>query len=399
MSSSLPQLSDKPLIAHVLYRFDVGGLENGVVNLLNHSALSGFRHAVIALTDVTDFAQRVHNPDVSFHALHKSAGHGVRIYPAFMRLLNTLKPRIVHTRNLAALEMALPAWLAGVPYRLHSEHGRDMSDLDGRNKKYQWVRRAYRPFIHHYVALSQDLENYLRHQIGIASTRISQIYNGVDTQLFAPCQISHNENSSVRITLRNQLLPPYWFNAATTQKNALVFGNIGRMEHVKNQHYLAQAFIRAAQQPGMEHARLMLIGGGNQLEEIRQLLISAGLGERVWLPGNRNDVAELMRCMDVFVLPSLAEGISNTILEAMACGLPVIATAVGGNPELVDSDTGSLVPLHAPEKFAQTLVHYAHQSQQRIAQGNAARHRAMQEFSLDGMARHYAQLYQNGINQ
>ena len=383
--------SSKPLIAHVLYRFDVGGLENGVVNLLNHPALSGFRHAVIALTEVTDFAQRIHNPDVSFHALHKLTGHGVQVYPAFIRLLRTLKPQLIHTRNLAALEMALPAWLAGVPYRLHSEHGRDMSDLDGRNKKYQWLRRCYRPWVHRYIALSQDLESYLHHQVGIPSTHISQIYNGVDTQRFAP--------SRERVALRARVLPQHWFTHGSTPENAVVFGTIGRMEHVKNQRYLAQAFIQTVQQPGTEHARLMLVGGGNQREEIRQLLNNAGLSERVWLPGNRNDVAELLGCMDVFALPSLAEGISNTILEAMACGVPVIATDVGGNPELVHADTGRLVPLHAPEKFAQILVHYAQQPQLRSAQGQAARQRATQEFSLDGMAQRYAQLYQHGIKQ
>lgn len=380
------------MVAHVLYRFDVGGLENGVVNLLNHPALSGFRHAVIALTDVTDFARRIHNPEVSFHPLHKPAGHGLRIYPAFMHLMRTLQPQIIHTRNLAALEMTLPAWLAGVPYRLHGEHGRDMSDLEGNNKKYQWLRRGYRPFVQHYIALSQDLKQYLEQRVGVPAARISQIYNGVDTRRFSP-------SVEERATLRNRWLPAQWFSHATNPETMVVFGTIGRMEQVKNQRYLAQAFIQAAQQPGFEHARLMLVGGGSQLEEVRQLLNQAGLAERVWLPGNRHDVAELMRCMDVFVLPSLAEGTSNTILEAMASGLPVIATAVGGNPELVRPDTGTLIPLQAPEQFAQTLVHYAAQPQLRHTQGRAAQQHALEKFSLDAMAQHYAQLYQHGIKQ
>ncbi|TAK91044.1 MAG: TIGR03088 family PEP-CTERM/XrtA system glycosyltransferase [Burkholderiaceae bacterium] len=376
----------KPLIAHVLYRFDVGGLENGVVNLINHPALSEFRHAVIALTDITPFHQRITNPEVSFHALHKAPGHGFKLMGTFIRLFRQLKPAILHTRNLAALEASIPALLAGVPYRVHGEHGRDMHDLDGSVKKYQWVRRLHRPFVHRYVALSRDLAQYLHTRVGISARRIDQIYNGVDTHRYQP-----PASAAARAQLRAELTP--------FDETHIVLGAVGRMETVKNHLYLAQAFAQAVRLPGMEHARLMLVGDGAQRTTVKQFLHAAGLLDRVWFAGNRDDIPALMRCMDVFVLPSLAEGISNTILEAMASGLPVIATEVGGNTELLTADSGSLVPLRHTLQLAQTLYRYASDAALRTHQGQAARAHALAQFSLDAMAESYAALYRQGIKK
>ena len=168
----------RPLVAHVMYRFDVGGLENGVVNVINHMPPETYRHAVIALTDVTDFRKRVQRDDVQFIALAKAPGHAIKLYPRLYRLLRELRPDILHTRNLAALEVAVPAWAAGVPVRIHGEHGRDVGDLDGSSRKLQRVRRLYRPFVTHYIAVSRDLERYLTSIIGVPAARVSQIYNG-----------------------------------------------------------------------------------------------------------------------------------------------------------------------------------------------------------------------------
>jgi hypothetical protein len=112
-----------------MYRFDTGGLENGIVNLINHMPADRYRHAVIALSEVTDFRKRIQRDDVQFISLHKPPGHGIWLYPKLFRLFRRLRPAIVHSRNLAALEVQLPAWLAGVPVRIHGEHGRDIGDL------------------------------------------------------------------------------------------------------------------------------------------------------------------------------------------------------------------------------------------------------------------------------
>ncbi len=104
----------RPLIVHVVYRFDIGGLENGVVNLINRLPESSWRHAVLSLTEVSmDFSQRVLRKDVQYVSLQKSPGHLAKLYPRLVREFRELAPAIVHTRNLAALEAAVPAWVAG----------------------------------------------------------------------------------------------------------------------------------------------------------------------------------------------------------------------------------------------------------------------------------------------
>ena len=164
------------LIAHVVHRFDIGGLENGVVNLIDRLPESRWRHAVLALTEVSSaFTQRGQRQDVQYVSLHKSPGHLWKLYPRLVRLFRELQPAVVHTRNLAALEAVVPAWAAGVPARIHGEHGRDGKDPNGARRRYQWVRRAYRPFVSRYVALSQDLERYLRERVGVPEDRIVQL--------------------------------------------------------------------------------------------------------------------------------------------------------------------------------------------------------------------------------
>src|SRR6266498_2160725 len=111
-----------PLITHVVYRFGVGGLENGIVNLINRMSPQRWRHAIVAITDIApDFTKRIERSDVRYIALGKRPGHLVREYPRLYRLFREMRPAIVHTRNLAALEAVIPAWAAGVPVRIHGE--------------------------------------------------------------------------------------------------------------------------------------------------------------------------------------------------------------------------------------------------------------------------------------
>ena len=115
----------------------MGGLENGLVNVINRMPADRYRHVIISLIDYTDFRNRIKNPNVEVYALHKRPGKDLRLYAKLWRLFRILKPDIVHTRNLATLEAQLPAMVAGVPHRIHGEHGRDIEDLDGTRRKYQ----------------------------------------------------------------------------------------------------------------------------------------------------------------------------------------------------------------------------------------------------------------------
>jgi sugar transferase (PEP-CTERM/EpsH1 system associated) len=375
------RLESIPLVLHVVYRFDTGGLENGVVNLVNHMPAPSFRHAVLALTEVApDFSKRIRRDDVEFLALHKGAGHGVKLYPRLLQLFREWRPSIVHTRNLAALECQVPATVAGVPVRIHGEHGRDVDDLDGTRMRYQWMRRAYRPFVHRYVALSKDLAAYLRNKVGVPHSRIEQIYNGVDIDRFRPA-----ESGRARIP-----------GCPFTDPALFVVGTVGRMQAVKAQTLLANAFVAALRrEPALkDRMRLVMVGDGPLRAEAQALLDSAGVGQLAWLPGERADVPDVMRGLDCFVLPSLAEGISNTILEAMSTGLPVLATDVGGNSELIlHGSTGYIVPLRDVQAMAAGLAAMAHDPAKAAALGLAGRLRAERQFSLPAMVDAYQGMY------
>ncbi len=378
---AIQQDNKPPLVVHVVFRFDTGGLENGIVNLINRMPTQAYRHAIIALTEISaDFTSRIRRDDVLYFSLNKGNGHGVKLYSQLYRLFRQLAPVIVHTRNLAALEAAFPAWLAGVPVRIHGEHGRDVGDLEGASRKYQWLRRVFRPFVTQYIALSCDLEDYMTDKVGIPALRIAQIYNGVDAELFRPALSGRS------------LLPDCPFGQATEW----LIGTVGRMQPVKDQLTLARAFVRMLElAPGAaKDLRLIMVGDGPLRSSVEALLASAGVAHLAWLPGERSDVAEIMRGLDCFVLPSLAEGISNTILEAMASGLPVIATAVGGNGELVEAGvTGTLVPAEDADIMARALLGYFADRQTAATHGRAGRARVKRLFSLDAMVDRYRREY------
>jgi sugar transferase (PEP-CTERM/EpsH1 system associated) len=376
----------RPLIAHVLHRFDTGGLENGVVNLINRMPAERFRHAVIALTEITEFSRRIQRNDVQLIALDKPPGQGLWMFPRMRRLLRELRPAIVHTRNLGALEMAVPAAWAGVPVRVHGEHGWDISDPDGSSRKFRFARRLYRPFVHQYIALSRHLGRYLVDHIGVAPGCVAQLYNGVDTERFRP-------NEGARLSIAGS---PF------TSSALWLVGTVGRLSPIKDQVMLARAFVQATRlAPEVrKHMRLVIAGEGPLRAEIERVLREGGVQDLAWLAGDRKDVPEIMRGLDAFVLPSIAEGISNTILEAMASALPVIATNVGGNAELLaDGVTGRLVPPCDADTMARALLHDFRTPELAQERGRRARLEVERRFTLDGMVAAYGDLYDRLLAQ
>ena len=373
-------VDNRPHVVHVMYRFDTGGLENGIVNLVNHMAPQAYRHTIVALTEVTDFRKRIQRDDVEFVSLHKPPGHGVWQYPKLFKLFRRLRPHIVHSRNLAALEVQVPAWAAGVPIRIHGEHGRDVRDLDGSNVTYQRVRRIYRPFVHHYMALSRDLADYLVQKVRVQSDAITQVYNGVDTERFRPALDGPQPIEGCPFDPSQ-----HW-----------LVGTVGRMQAVKDQVMLAHAFVQAlVLAPELKaRLRLVLVGEGPLRAQALSVLDAAGVADLAWLPGERSDVADIMRGLHAFALPSLAEGISNTILEAMASALPVIATDVGGNADLVEAgNTGHIVPAADLNAMAQHLVGLCLGPEQARAMGEAGRQRVLVRFSMQAMVSTYQAVY------
>jgi len=374
-----------PLIVHVVFRFGIGGLENGIVNLINRMPPHRWRHAVVALTESSaEYAQRIDRADVRCIGLGKKDGHLVRDYPRLYRLFKELDPAIVHTRNLAALEAVVPAWAAGVPVRIHGEHGWDMQDPAGKRRRYRHVRQLYRPFVSRYVALSRHLEDYLEQQVGISSDSVAQIYNGVETERFRP---SREGRSAIPGCPFED--PDLW-----------LAGTVGRMEAIKDPLNLAQAFVRVRviDPAAARHLRLVLVGDGALRADVRQVFERAGVADHVWFAGERDDVPDIMRGLDCFVLPSLAEGVSNTILEAMATGLPVVATQVGGNAELIESGmTGTLVAPANSDALARAMLGYCNDRSTARRHAKAAHRVVEARFSLTRMVADYVNVYERAL--
>jgi len=369
-----------PLVLHIVHRLALGGLENGLVNLINHMPEQRYRHAIMCLTDSTDFRHRLHRPDVPVMTLRKRDGQDFSVYPRLWRALRQLQPDIVHTRNLGTLECLAVAALAGVRGRIHGEHGRDMYDLHGSRLKYKLLRKLIAPGVDRYVAVSKDLAGWLVHSVGISPERVTQIYNGVDTRRF------HS-----RVGRRDSLMP-----ANFAPEGAFVIGSVGRMAAVKDHVTLVNAFIRLVATGRREHEqmRLVIVGDGPLRETARELLRAATMDHLAWLPGERSDIPEVMQSLDLFVLPSLGEGTSNTILEAMASGLPVVATRVGGNLELVtEGETGFLVPPGDPDRMARAIETYMIARDLTTRHGRAARRRAEEQFAIEVMVSRYLDLY------
>lgn len=367
----------RPLIAHILFRLDYGGLENGLVNLLN-GLPDHHRHAVICLTDYSSFRERIRRPDVEVFALHKKPGKDWGAYGRLFKLLRRLRPAATHTRNPGVLDCAAVAAAAGVPVRIQGYHGWDVDDLYGRNPKRRLQRRLFHPGVSQFVAVSDDIRRWLEDEEGIRPNRVRQIYNGVDTERFSPAQPG-----------------PHMADSAP-----VIIGSVGRLQAVKNHQFLIASVAHLLHNCPVLRARLRLriVGDGPLRASLEAQIQQLSLQDIVTITGFSDDVATQLREMQLFVLPSQNEGISNTLLEAMAAGLPVIATRVGGNVELVAQDeTGLLVTADSTAELAGALQRYFEDPGLLSRHGAAGRQRAEQRFSLPVMMKNYDRLYQQAV--
>jgi len=361
-------------VVHIVHRLDTGGMENGVVNLVNRLPAELYRHTILPLTSAGAIASRITNGDVVVAPLGLRPGPLALALPKLWRRFRALRPSIVHTRNVGTLEAQIAAALAGVPVRIHGEHGWEVHDLVGTSERLLRTRRWLRRFVHQQIALSNRTFEYLRDRVGVPVDRLVSICNGVDTERFCP--------------------------PAHAARNELVIGYVGRLAEVKNPLLLVEAFERAHEQVSRRERalaarlRLAFVGGGPLADALRERVACSPLRDAIALVGESNEVAERLRAFDVYALPSLAEGISNTLLEAMATGLPCVATRVGGNDELVeDGRSGALVGSGDAQAFADALAAYLLDTELRAAHGARARRRAVERFGIDRMICAYDALY------
>ena len=373
-------MSEKPLIAHVLHRLETGGMEQIAVSVINGTR-EKYRHAVVCLAGFGAMRGRIAGPDVPCVSLGRRPGKDWGCYPRLWTALRRLKPDLVHTYNLGTLDVAPIAWLAGIRQVVHAEHGRDVDDPNGRNRKYRLMRRGLQPFIARFVAVSGDLETWLREDIGIAPAKVARIRNGIDTDRYTSVARPGQPRAAL-----GSFAPP----------GTLLIVNVARLDAVKDQVGLLTAFrmLRDANPGFAARLRLAIVGEGLERPRIEAEIARQQLGDCVKLLGNRDDVPAILAGSDVFVLSSVAEGIPLTVLEGMAAGLPVVATRVGGVGEVVvDGATGTLVAPSNPVALADALRRYVDDEALRLQHGCAGRDRVEKHFSLPVMLSAYSALY------
>lgn len=293
----------------------------------------------------------------------------VREWLAFARWCRRIEARIVHTCELYANIFGLPgAALAGVDVRIGNR--RELATPDKTRAQLACQRLAYAT-AHAVVANSAAAAAQLRRE-GVPARKIQTISNGVDCTRFAPVRPAGRQIRRV-VTVANL-----------------------RPEKGHDTLISAAALVVAAR-PDTE---FVIVGSGPLDAPLRREVASRGLGDRVQFLGERSDVPALLASSDLFVLPSRSEAFPNGVLEAMAVGLPVVATRVGGVPELVESDVnGLLVEPDRPDSMAAAVLDLMSHPARASALGQAARQRAVQQFSFDRMVAGFEHLYQSELGK
>ena len=356
-------------VVHLVYSFGIGGLEKGITTLINYGS-EDIEHVVISLCGNRE-SERLLTRKADIISLNKPAGNSPQFIWELSRVLRKIRPDIIHTRNWSGMDGILAAKLAGVKTIIHGEHGWDMLDPYGTDRKRKLVRKALSLMVDRYVCVSKQIESWLRNDLKIKK-EVVQIYNGVDVDRF----------HSVRPDEKGQIKKKLGF----TDENFLI-GIVGRLDVIKNHLNLFKAFRKVALQH--PQARLVVVGDGAE----RDRLEKEGYKDIIFL-GYRSDTDVLMKAFDLFILPSFNEGISNTILEAMATGLPVIASNVGGNPELVDDGvTGTLVDPYRPDQMADSIMAYLNNPDTITRHGEHGQKRVMERFSIIAMVDQYEAVY------
>jgi sugar transferase (PEP-CTERM/EpsH1 system associated) len=362
----------KPIrITHVVRTLATGGTETVVRKLVSSLDPERFQQRVITLISSSGV-----QPEGTI-CLNYAPGEAAFLVPRLARVFRRERPDIVHSRNWATIEAVIAAKLAGVRAIVHSEHGRDQNTLGPQPWRRRFFRRISYASADRVFCVSEELRDYYARQLGMRRSAFDVISNGVDVDQFHP-------DAHMRSESRARL------GAADC---TIVIGTIGRLDPVKDQRTLVRAAGRAL--AGGIDLLLVIVGDGPERDNLKQELSRwPGLPQRAVFAGEVKNIANWLNAFDIFVLPSFSEGMSNTLLEAMAVGVASIATNVGSNAEVVeDGQSGLLVQPGDPESMCDKLMRLASQEAWRLQLGRNARERAAAQFSIGRMFRRYEDLY------
>jgi sugar transferase (PEP-CTERM/EpsH1 system associated) len=364
---------------HVVDNLGRGGLQNGLLNLIQRLDRGRFEHVIYSMRGLDENAARFESAHVRISCLTDRESNRSFQVPALVHAIAAERPHIVHSRNWAAIEAVAAARLAGSYGVIHSEHGLDR----GIEEKEPWRRRCFRrlafEMADRVVSVSNQLRDFHSSRTGFPAKRMLVIHNGVDSQRFCP-------DAAARARSRREL---------RVADDDFCIGAVGNLTPVKDYSTLLQAMECVGE--SIRNWRLVIAGEGPERERLQSFIAARPqLKNRVLFLGLSSRVSELLNAMDVYVLSSLIEGISNSVLEAMATGLPVVITATGGNPEtVVDNESGLLFPVGDFGALAEKLILLDRQADLRSHLGRAALGRVRREFSMEAMLGKYERLYRS----
>jgi glycosyltransferase involved in cell wall biosynthesis/peptidoglycan/xylan/chitin deacetylase (PgdA/CDA1 family) len=363
-------MTDRPLAVHIVLSLQPGGLERLVANLVAAPAMSDWRMLVCCLDQEGPLADEVRRAGHEVILVKRRGGVDGALVLRLAAMLRERKARVVHTHSLDPMFYGgLAARMAGVPVRLHTQHNTQVFTTYGWRDRLKF-KLAARLFTR-VVAVGGETERELQ-RAGIETPRRMTIRNGIDVTRFAP----------------GRAVP----TIPGVPSGSRIIGTAARLSPEKGIHRLLEAFALLA--PRHPSARLVLAGDGPDRSALEAQARAAAIADRVAFLGFHPHVAELLPAFEIFALPSLTEGIPLALLEAMAAGIPCVATAVGGVPEVIENGrTGVLVPADDPEALATAIDSLLNDAGRRSAIGAAGREQVIREWSETAMAGAYAALY------
>ncbi|WP_134499182.1 glycosyltransferase [Microvirga pakistanensis] len=362
----------------ILPSLETGGMETMTAALAEALAARGHRVGITCLEKEGELAEGLRRKGIPV-TLVPCPGTSplVRPHPALRAHFAARAPDVVHAHNGVWAKAALAARAAGVPAVVHTAHGFSI-DEPWFGDVLRWWAGLRTDLI---VAVSASLRDHLVHTARIPASRVVTVINGIDTVRFAPTRRSGILRKALGIGPETPLI-----------------GCVARLDPIKNHALLLEA--TALLVPHIPDIHLVLVGDGPLSASLREQAETLGLGGRLLLAGTLADTAPAYRDLDVFVLPSVSEGTSISILEAMASGVPVVATAVGGTPRLLDGGAcGTLVPSGDPAAMAEAIRRLLIDPAGRARMARCARERVLKEFGHAAMVRAYEQLYRQAVGQ
>lgn len=364
----------KVRLAYVVNSLNPGGTEKLVAEMAQAFAAQ-YELLVVCLDEPGTWATLLRQRGIAVHCLWRQGGLDLSMPLRLAALFRANQVQLIHAHQCTPwFYAALSRLVYRAPRLLLEEHGRFYPEV--RNRAREWVNRLLiNPLTHAFVAVSQDIRQRLQSYEAVPLGRTMVIYNGVTP----PALLTAQQRDELRRSLG--FAPDH-----------IVVGTVGRFDPIKNLPMLVQSLANVRQ--GHPQLRGLLVGAGPVLEEVQTLLRAAGLETDVVLTGFRQDARLLTQCMDVFVLASFSEGTSVALLEAMAAGVPVAVTRVGGNPEIViEGESGWMVPSGDVAALSAVLQSAVSDVQLRNRFGVAAQRRFAEQFGFDAMLANYRKLY------